>query len=83
MIIFTSLQNFMSLHCKSLMPSKSMPNRVIMILMKIQNIFMLLWVHSIELMGMKDILIRNNFFAVGQRFRIRVRHIMTKKLAKR
>ena len=72
MITFGSLQ--ILCHYKSLTPSKSMPQ-------KRNQDFMERYLNikagTYKPMRIKDILTKNRFFAVRQRFRIRVRHIMT------
>ena len=77
MIVFASLQNLC--HYKSLMPSKSMPQ-------KSNHDFMRKYpyvrVGRLETMRIKDIFTKTAV-AIGQCFRIRVRNMMTYSLTKR
>ena len=76
-IVFASLQNFY--HYKSLTPSKSIP--------QMRNQDFTERNPNIKAGTYKpmhrDILTKTGFFVIRQRFRTRVRHIMTKNLAKK
>ena len=70
MIVFASLQNLC--HYKSLTPSNT--------ILRNNHYFKEKYPHkragTLESMRIKDILTKNQLFAVRQRFRIRVRHMM-------
>ena len=65
-----------SRHCKSLTPSKSMAQKSNHDV-KEKNIIMYVRVQPNPCLLIKDILTKNYFFCVRQRFRKKVRHIMT------